>query len=76
MATVDWLYEIDHFHLEGQRCVLCNKRWIPFVTVGLISWADESGLLSLLKLCEAVIPSLDDGADTELKLEWLALVYG
>ena len=41
-------------------------------TVGVVGWTDELSLLALLELADALVPTADYLADTDLKLKWNA----
>ena len=64
--------EVDNFDLEGEGGVGRDDTAGTSCAVGVIRGAGEDGLLALLELSDALVPALDDLADTDDKLEGLS----
>ena len=65
------LSEVDNLDFKSERGVGRDDTTGALGSVGVIRGAGEDGLLSLLKLADALIPASDDLADTDDKLEGL-----
>lgn len=76
MAALDGYLEVNELHLELERGVRRDHRWVSPRPVGVVGWTDEHRLLTLLELAHAFVPSTDNLADADLELEWLVPLHG
>ena len=59
--------KVYHLNFEGQSGVGGNGIASPLLAVGKVRWTGQQGLLTLLKLANALIPTSDDLADTNFE---------
>ena len=68
--------KVNKGDLESQGRVGWDDWWESLSTVSVIWWASQFGFTALFHLDDALVPPLDDLADSNLALEWLVPFNG
>ena len=66
--------EVNKFNFEDESGIGWDHTTGTCCSVSVIGWASEDGLLTLLELSNALIPTTDDLASTDYELQGLAAV--
>ncbi len=63
---------VNYLNFEMKSSIRWNHTASSSSTIGILRWANKLGLLTLLELADAFIPSSNDLADTNLEFKGLA----